>query len=107
VPGQVIGTPEYISPEQANNKGIDRRSDLYSLGIVMYEMATGKNPFVADSPFAVALKQVREIPPTPRSLNPSIPEQLNQFIMVLLQKNPAQRYQNAKEALVKLKQIQV
>ncbi len=92
---KAIGTVFYISPEQASGKTIDARSDIYSLGATMYEMATGKLPFMADSPVSVALMQVKNAPKPPRELNPAIPVGLEQIILCAMEKNPANRFQNA------------
>ena len=92
---KAIGTVFYISPEQASGKTIDRRSDIYSLGVTMYEMATGKLPFVADSPVTVAIMQVKNAPKSPRELNPSIPVGLEQVILGAMEKNPDDRFQSA------------
>lgn len=96
---KAIGTVFYISPEQASGKAIDRRSDIYSLGVTMYEMATGKLPFVADSPVTVAIMQVKNTPMPPRELNPNIPVGLEQIIMGAMEKNPDNRFQSASQML--------
>jgi serine/threonine protein kinase/beta-lactam-binding protein with PASTA domain len=95
--GAVIGTATYFSPEQARGDTVDARSDLYSLGVVLFEMVCGQPPFVADSPLSVAYKHVREDPPRPRSLNPAVPPALEAIIGQALAKSPAARYQNAQE----------
>lgn len=95
--GSVMGTATYFSPEQAQGKNVDPRSDLYSLGVVLFEMVTGQPPFVGDSPVAIAYKHVQEAPPRPTSLNPAIPKPLESVIARLLAKNPAQRYPSAEE----------
>lgn len=102
---KAIGTVFYISPEQASGKPIDHRSDLYSLGATVYEMATGKLPFTADSPVSVALMQVKSIPKNPREHNPSIPRGLEQIILISMEKNPAHRFQSATQMLRHLLQI--
>ena len=71
--GAVMGTATYFSPEQAEGMGVDARSDIYSLGVVLFEMATGRPPFLGDTPVAVASKHVRDHPPAPREMNPAIP----------------------------------
>ena len=93
--GTTIGSVHYFSPEHAKGGFTDAKSDLYSLGIVMYEMLTGKVPFDADTPVSIALKHMQEIPKEPKEVNPSIPFAVNQIIMKALQKNPEERYQNA------------
>jgi serine/threonine-protein kinase len=95
--GSVMGTATYFSPEQAQGKNVDPRSDLYSLGVVLFEIVTGQPPFVGDSPVAIAYKHVQEAPPRPTSLNPAIPKPLESVIARLLAKNPAQRYPSAEE----------
>ena len=96
---KAIGTVFYISPEQASGRQIDHRSDLYSLGATMYEMATGKLPFTADSPVSVALMQVKSIPKNPREYNSAIPRGLEQIILIAMEKNPAHRFQSASQML--------
>lgn len=95
--GTIIGTPEYMSPEQARGENLDGRSDLYSLGIVFYETLTARIPFEASTPFAVAQKQIYEPLPSPRSLRPEIPEVLENVILKSTEKNPEQRYQTGKD----------
>jgi serine/threonine protein kinase len=102
---KAIGTVFYISPEQASGKTIDRRSDIYSLGVTMYEMATGKLPFVADSPVTVAIMQVKNTPKNPREINPNIPIGLEQIIMGAMEKNPDNRFQSATQMLRHVAQI--
>jgi len=92
---KAIGTVYYISPEQASGGHIDARSDLYSLGVLMYEMSCAQLPFNADSPVSVALMQVNENAIPPRKLNPSIPAGLEQIIQKAMEKDPEERYQNA------------
>ena len=92
---KAIGTVYYISPEQASGMRIDSRSDLYSLGVLMYEMGTGKLPFNADSPVSVALMQVNDNAIPPRKLNPHLPVGLEQIIQKAMEKNPEERYQSA------------
>lgn len=94
-----IGTVYYISPEQASGKKIDARSDIYSLGVMMYEMATGKLPFTADSPVSVALKQINDTAPTAKDQEPSVPLGLSQIIARAMDKSPDMRYQSAQQML--------
>jgi eukaryotic-like serine/threonine-protein kinase len=95
--GAVMGTAAYFSPEQAEGKGVDARSDIYSLGVVLYEMATGRPPFTGDSPVAVASKHVRDLPVLPRDVNPSVPPALEAVVMKAMAKDPADRYGSAEE----------
>ncbi len=103
--GSVLGTAHYVSPEQAQGRALGPASDLYSLGIVLYELTTGKLPFDADTPVAVALKQVNEQPVPPRQINPEIPAALEAVIMRALQKDPAARYASAEEMRADLKRV--
>lgn len=96
---KAIGTVYYISPEQASGIPIDQRSDLYSLGVLMYEMATGELPFDADSPVSVALMQVNETATPPREINPAVPMGLEQIINLAMEKKPDRRFQNATQML--------
>ncbi len=96
---KAIGTVYYISPEQASGEAIDARSDLYSLGVMMYEMSTGSLPFDAESPVSVALMQVNDTPASPREVNSHIPQGLEQIILKAMEKDPDIRYQNATQML--------
>jgi beta-lactam-binding protein with PASTA domain/tRNA A-37 threonylcarbamoyl transferase component Bud32 len=91
----VIGTAQYLSPEQARGEGVDARSDVYSAGCLLYELATGTPPFTGDSPVSVAYQHVREDPRTPSSINPEIPPELDSILLKAMSKNPANRYQSA------------
>ncbi|MBO5195931.1 MAG: protein kinase [Clostridia bacterium] len=102
---KAIGTVYYISPEQASGVGIDTRSDLYSLGVMMYEMATGTLPFTADSPVSVAMMQINDTPKAPTEINPSIPRGLEQIIGIAMEKHSDDRYQNAKAMLAQLQAL--
>jgi len=93
----VLGTAAYISPEQAQGHGVDGRTDIYSLGAVLYEMLAERPPFVGDSPVSVAYKQVNETPEPPSTHNPDVPPRLDAVVMRALAKNPANRYQGAAE----------
>ena len=95
--GTIMGTAQYISPEQAQGRTADPRSDLYSLGVVIYEMLTGKVPFDGENPVSVAYKHVREDPLPPSMINPDISPELEAVVMKALAKNPENRYQNAQE----------
>ncbi len=95
--GAVMGTAAYFSPEQAEGKGVDARSDIYSLGVVLYEMATGRPPFTGDSPVAVASKHVRDQPLLPRQVNAGVPPALQAVVMKAMAKNPEDRYRSAEE----------
>ncbi|MBN2409114.1 MAG: protein kinase [Candidatus Aminicenantes bacterium] len=100
-----MGTPSYVSPEQVEGGPTDGRSDIYSLGIVFYEMLTGETPFQGDTPYSIALKRLTKAPPDPRDINPEIPEALVQVMMNCLQKDPGRRYQSANELAVDLKAL--
>ncbi len=93
----VLGTASYLSPEQAQGQPVDQRSDLYSLGVVLYEMVTGRPPFAGDSPVMVASKHVLEQPTPPSKINPDVSAGLEAVIMKALSKNPENRYQDAEE----------
>jgi serine/threonine-protein kinase len=95
--GAVMGTATYFSPEQAEGIGVDARSDIYSLGVVLFEMVTGRPPFLGDTPVAVASKHVRDHPPAPRELNPAIPPTFEAIILKAMAKDPAHRYTTAEE----------
>ena len=101
--GTTIGSVHYFSPEHARGGYTDAKSDIYSLGIVMYEMLTGKVPFDADTPVSVALKQVQEEPEDPMKYNKEIPVSVNRIILKAMQKDPNLRYQSATEMLQDLK----
>jgi len=96
-PSVMIGTPEYMSPEQAEGKEIDQRSDIYSLGIILYEMGTGRVPFQGESALGIAMKHKSEAPKNPKELNPNIPDDLSRLILKCLEKDKARRYQTAVE----------
>ena len=101
--GTTIGSVHYFSPEHARGGYTDDKSDIYSLGVVMYEMVTGKVPFDADTPVSVALKHMQEDPVPPIELNPHLPEAVNKIILKALKKDPMLRYQTATELLQDLK----
>jgi serine/threonine-protein kinase len=89
--GVVIGTPEYMSPEQIEGQDVDSRSDIYSLGIILYEMMTGRVPFGGDTFLSIAVKQKTEQPRNPRDLNPQIPDDIVRLILHCLEKDKAKR----------------
>lgn len=95
----IMGTPAYISPEQAQALPVDRRSDIYSLGIILYEMVTGRVPFTADTPLAVILKQISDPLPLPTAIKPDLPASVERVILKALAKNPADRFSTTAEFL--------
>jgi len=105
-PSVMIGTPEYMSPEQAEAKEVDERSDIYSLGIILYEMATGRVPFEGETALSVAMKHKGEAPKDPRGLNPATPEDLSRLILKCLEKDKAKRYAGAAEVRSELEKIE-
>jgi len=101
----VIGTPTYLSPEQAQGHAVDARSDIYSLGCVLYELLAGRPPFTGDTPVAIAYRQVNEAPVPPSAHNPDVPPRLDAVVMKCLAKNPANRYQSAEELAADLERV--
>lgn len=95
--GAMVGTPAYMAPEQVAGKPVDYRTDIYSLGLMLYEMFTGSQTFHADTPVAVALKQMREEPVAPHEIDPAIPVFIERAILKCLQKDPGRRYQSVAE----------
>ncbi|CBG71583.1 putative beta-lactam-binding protein kinase [Streptomyces scabiei 87.22] len=93
--GMVVGTPQYLSPEQALGRGVDARSDLYSVGIMLFQLTTGRLPFEADSPLAIAYAHVQEEPVAPSSINRSLPPAVDAIIARALKKNPNERFPSA------------
>lgn len=95
--GAMIGTPAYMAPEQVSGKPVDYRTDIYALGLVLYEMFTGSETFRADTPVAVALKQMQEAPAPPHDIEPTIPVYIERAILKCLEKDPAKRFQSIAE----------
>jgi len=104
--GVMVGTPEYMSPEQVESKETDQRSDIYSLGVILYEMVTGRVPFEGDTPLSVAVMHKTETPPDPKEINPQIPDDLSGLILRCLEKDKEKRYQSAGEVRSELDRIE-
>jgi serine/threonine protein kinase len=104
--GVMLGTPEYMSPEQVDLKDVDERSDIYSLGIILYEMVTGKVPFEGETPLSIAIKHKSEKPQDLHELNPLVPESLTRLILKCMEKDRAVRYPSAEELLQGLTRIE-
>jgi len=105
-PGVMIGTPQYMSPEQVEGKEVDQRSDIYSLGIILYEMLTDRVPFEGDTPLTVGVKQKTEPPKDPKDFNERIPDNLNLVILKCLEKEREIRYQSADELRSELERLE-
>jgi serine/threonine protein kinase/Flp pilus assembly protein TadD len=104
--GEIFGTPEYMSPETLEGKEVDGRTDIYALGIILYEMLTGRVPFEGETPLAVALKQKTEIPKDPRNVNAQIPEALSHVILKCMNKEKGKRYKDTQELTAELEKIE-
>ena len=104
--GVMIGTPEYMSPEQVDGKETEARSDIYSLGVALFEMLTGRLPFEGDTPLAVAVKQKSEPPPDPRKINAQIPEEIGKVVLRCLKKEKDERYRSADDLVAELTRIE-
>lgn len=102
--GKSIGTPAYMSPEQARGEEVDHRSDIYSLGVILYEMLTHQIPHDAPTPLGIMLKRTTQPPPSPRSVNPAIPVSLEKIILRTLSLKPEDRYDSAADCMLDLKQ---
>ncbi len=102
----MIGTPEYMSPEQAEGRKADQRSDIYSLGVIFYEMVTGSIPFEGETPLSIALKHETEQPRDPKELNAQVPSDISQVILKCMEKDREKRYQTARELLSELDKIE-
>ena len=105
-PGMMIGTPEYMSPEQVEGKEVDQQTDIYSMGIILYEMVTGRVPFEGDTPFTIGMKHKGEMPQNPKELNVQISDDLNRVILRCLEKDKDKRYQSAGEVKSELTRIE-
>ena len=105
-PSVLIGTPEYMSPEQAEAKEVDHRSDIYSLGIILYEMATSRVPFEGDTALSIAMKHKGEVPKSPKEFNPNISDDLSAVILKCLEKDRAKRYQSTADVHSELEKIE-
>jgi len=104
--GIMVGTPEYMSPEQAEVKEVDQRSDIYSLGVILYEMVTGRVPFEGENPLGIAMKHKSEMPKDPKEINPQIPDDLSHVVLRCMEKDREKRYQEAEELLSELTNIE-
>ena len=103
-PGAGVGTPEYMSPEQCKGENVDRRADIYALGIMLYETLTGRTPFIGDNYHAIAHSHIYQEPPDPRQFNREIPVSVRDVILTAIQKNPEYRYQYASDLAKALEQ---
>ncbi|MEW6027324.1 MAG: serine/threonine-protein kinase [Planctomycetota bacterium] len=107
VSGTIVGTPKYLSPEQALSKPVDIRTDIYSLGIVLYEIAVGRHPFTGDSFIELINEHIHKTPPAPRAVNPQIPAELEAVIVKCIQKNPDARYNTPTELVDDLEAVKL
>jgi len=104
--GVMVGTPEYMSPEQAEMKEVDQRSDIYSLGVILYEMVTGRVPFEGETPLGIAMKHKSEMPKDPKELNTQVPSDLSRVILKCMEKSKEKRFQSAGELRSELTMIE-
>jgi beta-lactam-binding protein with PASTA domain len=103
--GSIMGTAQYLSPEQAQGHAVSESSDLYAIGVVLYELLTGKVPFEGETAVTIALQHISREPPPPSALNPAVPAALDAIVLRALRKDPAQRYQSAEELIAALEQV--
>src|SRR4051812_15893462 len=103
--GSIIGTAQYLSPEQARGSAVDRRSDLYSVGVVLYELLTGEVPFSGDTAVEIAMKHLSTVPKPPSTIRAEIPEPLDQIVLRALAKDPGERFQSAEEMDAELARV--
>lgn len=104
--GVMIGTPEYMSPEQVDGMETDARSDIYSMGVILYEAVTGRVPFKGNTPFSIAVKHKTEVPQEPRKINPQVPEALSRMILKCMEKDKEMRYQKVEDLLADLNEVE-
>jgi serine/threonine-protein kinase len=104
--GSIVGTAQYLSPEQAKGTAVDQRSDIYSLGIVLYELLTGSVPFTGDTPVEIAMKHISQTPEPPSAMRPDVPHELDMVVVRSLAKDPSERYQSAEEMEADLERVQ-
>ncbi len=104
--GGMVGTPAFMAPEQGLGDAGDERSDLYSLGVILFQLVTGQLPYDADTPLAIILKHLNEPIPTSRSINPQVPEPIDQIVQRLMAKDPVDRYQTANELIADLERFE-
>jgi len=102
----MVGTPEYMSPEQVETTEVDKRADLYALGVILYEMVTGRVPFAGETPLAVLIKHKQEPPRNPQETNPLVSEAVTRIILKCLAKEKEARYQSAEEVLEDLAAVE-
>jgi len=105
--GQYLGTPRYMAPEQVETGQVDKRTDLYALGLILFEMVTGEDAFKGDSTLQIMYRRVKEKAPNPKQINPEVPDYLSRIILRCLERDPANRYQQAKEILSDLRAARV
>lgn len=105
--GQYLGTPRYMAPEQVESGQVDKRTDLYALGLILFEMVTGEDAFKGESTLQIMYRRVKEKPPNPKQINPEVPDYLARIILRCLERDPAHRYQDAREILTDLRAARV